>query len=161
MRHYRIDWDKITENFEQEEAESGLWTICDALQKIEKVYAIDNELKGLNLPLYLFVSDAYGLDTEKGAVRIRCGFKPTTLPLKKIGTLQHVIPCHRAHAVTEAVLDGVNTALERSDADSTAKYNFVLKHISISMEYGLGNYDVITTRASYQELEAAWLRSIR
>lgn len=161
MRHYHIDWDEITGNFDQEQAASGLWAICDALQKIETVYNSDTELKGLNLPLYSFVNTSYSLDTEKGAARICCGWKTAVLPLKKIGVLQEVIPCHRAHAVTTAVLKAENAKLDNSEASSTDKYNLQLRHISISLEHGLGNYEVITTYVSYRSLEAAWLLAIR
>lgn len=160
MRHYHVDWDEITLNFEQEQAENGLWHICDALQKIETVYDSDTELKGLNLPLYSFVATAYSLDTEKSAAHVCYGWKTAVLPLKKIGVIQEVIPCHRSHAVIAAVLKAENVALANSEANDTAKYNLHLRHISVLLEHGLGHYEVITTRTSHRELEAAWLRSI-
>ena len=161
MRHYHIDWDSITGNFDADEAANGLWAICNALQKIETVYDSDAELKGLNLPLYSFVSTKNGLDPDRGAVRIQCGWNTAVLPIKKIGVLQEVIPCHRAHAVVTAVLKAENAKLDNSEAHSHDKYNLQLRHVAIAMEHGLGNYEVITTYASYRELETTWLLAIR
>jgi hypothetical protein len=158
MRHYHIDWEEITQYFDEDQQQNGLWRICDVLAKIDKDFDGNAELKGLNLPFYSFVGTNYSLDPQRGFVKIFCGDRYVMLSLKKINVIQEVIPCNLAQGVVNFILKWDNqTYHKEGDHDGRT----LLQHIIISMDNGINHYDVITTEASRKELETAWLISLK
>lgn len=107
-------------------------------------------LSGLNLPIYVlgFAHVELGSSREK-VLHLNCGNGVSYVPIKNIQSIERVIPCNKALAIMQEIVDAFNKPIP------SGPYVYLESVITTH-----GTYLVLMESSVYQTLINSWLEQL-
>lgn len=151
MKYYSIDWSKINDYLEGVPEES--WDVARpyaVLKRIDDSLKNIRELAGLNIPIYVlgFAHVILGSSREK-VLHLDCGNSMSLVPIKNIQSIEGVIPCNKALALMQEIVDEFNKPI--SDGSCIYLESLITTH---------GTYLVLMESSVYRTLVDSWLEQL-
>lgn len=151
MKYYSIDWSAINDYLEGVPEES--WDVekpYRVLKQIDDSFKNVRELAGLNIPIYVlgFAHVELGSSREK-VLHLNFGNGVSHVPIKNIQSIERVIPCNKALAVMQEIIDAFNKPI--SNGPYVRLESLITTH---------GTYLVLMESSVYQTLVDSWLEQL-
>jgi len=150
MRHGTIDWS----DFSRKYYTNSLNRLVHLHAALEKAFATDKYLNGLNLPIYLCVEDL-DYEYQERAIRLICGDKRATVLFKHITGLAECVPTNQAEQIICNIIS-VNNRPAASNPESDASDFYTYVHIKT---VGI-DYSVLMQADMFQSIERHWVVAV-